>query len=120
MSEEVLGGGSGPPSAAADPSAVVSLSEILQAFSAPISEEQAWAVCHQCAQAAQSVWLEDRHSCQSVTDTSHVRIRADGTLDPATWDARKAPEKVTSTPRQDSAEQGALNPGAAHPSTTHM
>ena len=111
MSEEVTDGGSGPPSAATDPSAVVSLSEILQAFSAPISEEQAWAVCHQCAQSAHSVWQEDRHSCRLVTDLSHVGIRADGTLDPATWDARQAPAKVAKPPRQDTPEEGKFKLG---------
>ena len=96
MSAEVPDGGGGPPSAATDPAAVVSLQAILEAFSAPISEEQAWAVCHQCAQAANSVWREDRHSCWLVTDLAHVRLCADGSLHPATWDARQAAGKVTS------------------------
>ncbi|XP_043220598.1 protein spire-like isoform X2 [Amphibalanus amphitrite] len=95
MSEEMTGEGVGAPSAATDPTAVVSLQAILEAFSAPISEEQAWAVCHQCAQAAHSAWSQDRHACWLVTDLAHVRICADGTVHPATWDARQAPAKGT-------------------------
>ncbi|KAF0295383.1 hypothetical protein FJT64_000629 [Amphibalanus amphitrite] len=95
MSEEMTGEGVGPPSAATDPTAVVSLQAILEAFSAPISEEQAWAVCHQCAQAAHSAWSQDRHACWLVTDLAHVRICADGTVHPATWDARQTSAKGT-------------------------
>ncbi|XP_037085098.1 protein spire homolog 1-like isoform X2 [Pollicipes pollicipes] len=81
-----------------DAAACVSLEHILQAFSAPISEEQAWAVCHQCARTAKAVWDTDRPHCRLVTELSHVRLRADGTVEPSTWDARQPPAKVVPPP----------------------
>lgn len=72
----------------------VSLQQVIEAFSAPISEEQAWAVCHQCARQAKCVWEEDRSNCRLVTALSDVRLRGDGTLDPSTWDVRQSPAKA--------------------------
>ncbi|XP_064466601.1 protein spire homolog 1-like [Ornithodoros turicata] len=62
----------------------VPLSSILRAFSAPIGEEQAWALCYQTAKCMCKVWSTDNRGCYALTDTSQLRIHKDGSVHSST------------------------------------
>ncbi|KAG0416931.1 hypothetical protein HPB47_006029 [Ixodes persulcatus] len=62
----------------------VRLSSILQAFGAPIREEQAWAVCYQTSKCMCKEWTTDNRGCYCLTDTSQLRIHKDGSVDSST------------------------------------
>ncbi|XP_066288904.1 protein spire homolog 1-like isoform X21 [Branchiostoma lanceolatum] len=59
---------------------VVSLEEILRAFGAPINEEQAWAMCYQCAKSLQDDWRRCRKECFQFTGGESVALRKDGSV----------------------------------------
>ncbi|XP_065281294.1 protein spire homolog 1 isoform X5 [Dermacentor albipictus] len=62
----------------------VRLSSILQAFGAPIREEQAWAVCYQTSKCMCKEWTADNRGCYCLTDTSQLRIHKDGSVHSST------------------------------------
>ncbi|CAN7991861.1 unnamed protein product, partial [Ixodes hexagonus] len=62
----------------------VRLSSILQAFGAPIREEQAWAVCYQTSKCMCKEWTTDNRGCYCLTDTSQLRIHKDGSVHSST------------------------------------
>ncbi|XP_078609311.1 protein spire homolog 1-like isoform X12 [Branchiostoma floridae x Branchiostoma japonicum] len=59
---------------------VFSLEEILRAFGAPINEEQAWAMCYQCAKSLQDDWRRCRKECFQFTGGESVALRKDGSV----------------------------------------
>ncbi|XP_077502346.1 spire type actin nucleation factor isoform X2 [Amblyomma americanum] len=58
----------------------VRLSSILEAFAAPIREEQAWAMCYQTSKCMCKEWMADNRGCYCLTDTSQLRIHKDGSV----------------------------------------
>ena len=72
----------------------LSLQKILEAFSAPINEEQAWAVCHQCCRYLQRLKAGDLEDC-----------RRDG--------SSENPQVVEESENGDTDKSGITNPGAA-------
>uniref|UniRef100_A0A1W7R9I6 Protein spire homolog 1 n=1 Tax=Hadrurus spadix TaxID=141984 RepID=A0A1W7R9I6_9SCOR len=71
------------PRCALDEKGCVKLSSILEAFNAPISEEQAWAVCYQTSKCILKEW-ELEKKCYCIMDTSDIRIHKDGSVHPST------------------------------------
>lgn len=67
-----------PKKCAVDENHCVSLTDILVSFSAPISEEHAWALCYQCAKCFVNAIKTDPGRCRVVTDLSEVLIHKDG------------------------------------------
>ncbi|XP_071042769.1 protein spire homolog 1, partial [Parasteatoda tepidariorum] len=61
-----------------DSNGCLRLSNILQAFSTSLSEEQAWAVCFQSAKCMINEWNSDSSSCYILSDPNHVYIHKDG------------------------------------------
>ncbi|XP_078689413.1 protein spire homolog 1-like isoform X36 [Branchiostoma floridae x Branchiostoma belcheri] len=59
---------------------VFTLEEILRAFGAPINEEQAWAMCYQCAKSLQDDWRRCRKECFQFTGGEGVALRKDGSV----------------------------------------
>ncbi|XP_067140574.1 protein spire homolog 1-like isoform X2 [Centruroides vittatus] len=55
----------------------ISLSAILGSFNAPISEEQAWAVCFQTSRCLKKIW-EEKVPCFCLTNTAQIFIQRDG------------------------------------------
>merc|ERR1719419_1206221 len=68
----------------------LSLEQILQSFSAPISEEHAWAVIHQALQCLSRL-LDELARCDTiqlmyaVTNTKHIMINTEGKVHKNTW-----------------------------------
>ncbi len=56
----------------------VSLSNILVSFNAPISEEHAWALCHQCAKCFKNAFSKNREKCRLVKRLEQVILHKDG------------------------------------------
>ncbi|CAH1396263.1 unnamed protein product [Nezara viridula] len=56
----------------------VNLADILMSFSAPISEEHAWALCYQCAKCFRNALKTDPSRCKNVMELSDVLIHRDG------------------------------------------
>ena len=56
----------------------VCLSDILTSFNAPLSEEQAWALCFECARCFERAVLTDRDACYLVEKVEHVFLHKDG------------------------------------------
>ena len=55
---------------------IISLQGILEAFNAPINEEQSWAVCYQCALYFQNEW--ERSHCFTFSGLQSVQLSKDG------------------------------------------
>lgn len=76
-----------PPAAASkcrlDENLCLSLSAILESFNAPISEEQAWALCYQTAKAYKNV-SRNLEELRVVSQLSQVLIHRDGHVHPHT------------------------------------
>ncbi|CAL4084507.1 unnamed protein product, partial [Meganyctiphanes norvegica] len=72
-------------SCALDHRGCVPLKKILIGFGAPISEEQAWALCYTCIQCYQDISVEDRSKCVLVTDLNHIVLNKDGFVHSTTY-----------------------------------
>uniref|UniRef100_T1J523 KIND domain-containing protein n=1 Tax=Strigamia maritima TaxID=126957 RepID=T1J523_STRMM len=67
-----------------DDNSCLSLHAILSSFNTPINEEQAWAVCYQCAKCLQKEWEKDQHACFVLNDLGQIFIHKDGIIHPNT------------------------------------
>jgi len=63
----------------------LSLDQILKSFSAPISEEHAWAVIHQSLVCLSRLLEALEDDLYLVTSTKHIWLRTDGCVDPRTF-----------------------------------
>lgn len=63
---------------ALDPRGCINLESILSAFSAPISEEQAWALCYTFVQCYFDLRDEDKSKVVLSTSLKHVILHKDG------------------------------------------
>ena len=81
MSKSVSSGGG----CALDSQSCVTLENILSSFGAPVSEEQAWALCYVCIQCYLGINYEDRCKVLLVTSLKHVVIHKDGYVHSTTF-----------------------------------
>lgn len=65
-----------------DPDGCITLTNVLQSFTAGVNEEQAWALCYQIIKSAQCILSdpEDRESVLLVTETEHIKLHQDGSV----------------------------------------
>ena len=63
---------------ALDRSGCIDLESILTAFGAPISEEQAWALCYTTVQCFFDIKDEDKPKVSLSTNLTHVILHKDG------------------------------------------
>ena len=56
------------------------LYNILETFNAPLNEEQAWAVCHQCAKYLENDWNKNAPSCFKFNGVQSVEMGKDGVV----------------------------------------
>lgn len=61
-----------------DSNGCVTLQDILISFNAPITEQHAWALCHQCAKCFKNAIETDRERCCIVSKLEHVLIHREG------------------------------------------
>ena len=66
------------PKCSVDSNGCVALKDILISFDGPITEQQAWALCHQCAKCFKNAFEIDRERCLDVSKLEHVLIHRDG------------------------------------------
>lgn len=70
---------------ALDPRGCVSLDKILRSFGAPISEEQAWALCYAFAECYVKLCGGRHRKLILVSNLSHVILHKDGYIDDQTF-----------------------------------
>ena len=58
----------------------LTLLNVLEAFNAPVNEEQAWAICYQCAKHLQANWNEIPKDCFKFNEVQAVEIGKDGSI----------------------------------------
>ena len=58
----------------------LTLKSVLEVFDAPINEEQAWAVCYQCANYLFEKWKTDQSQCFRFKRINSIYINKDGTI----------------------------------------
>ena len=58
----------------------MTLHEILEAFAAPVNEEQAWGICYQCAKCLQQKWQDSPKDCFPFTGINNVELTKDGNV----------------------------------------
>ena len=58
----------------------MTLQTILEAFNNPLNEEQAWAVCYQCARCLQNQWQVSPAECFRFGGLPAVELGKDGTV----------------------------------------
>ena len=58
----------------------VTLLKVLEGFNAPLNEEQAWAVCFQCAKHLASKWEGSPMECHAFKDVQSVLLAKDGSV----------------------------------------
>ena len=58
----------------------LTLKSILDSFNAPIGEEQAWAICYQCAKFLQKQWEEKPAECFGFYGVESVLLYRDGSV----------------------------------------
>lgn len=66
----------------------LSLNDILLSFDGPISEEQAWAVCYQCAKSFRNLFHAGNHNnnrLYDATEYGHVLLNKDGDVHATTF-----------------------------------
>ena len=56
------------------------LQNILEAFNAPLNEEQAWAICHQCAKYLENEWDRNSSKCCRFNGVQSVQIGKEGII----------------------------------------
>jgi len=66
------------PKCSVDSNGCVTLQDILISFNAPITEQHAWALCHQCAKCFKNAIETDRERCCIVSKLEHVLIHREG------------------------------------------
>lgn len=66
------------PKCSLDSNGCVTLQDILISFNAPITEQHAWALCHQCAKCFKNAIETDRGRCCIVSKVEHVLIHKEG------------------------------------------
>lgn len=57
------------------------LHRIMESFSAPINEEQAWAMCYQLVKHLKSQWKQDPSNCWCVAGPEAVNVGHDGSVE---------------------------------------
>ena len=58
----------------------LSLHNILDAFNNPLNEEQAWAICYQCARFLQNQWQQSPAECRLFGGLHAVELAKDGSV----------------------------------------
>ncbi len=56
------------------------LQNVLESFNAPLNEEQAWAVCHQCAKYLANEWNTNASDCCRFNGVQSVQMGKDGVV----------------------------------------
>ena len=59
----------------------IPLKDVLEVFSVPLNEEQAWAVCFQCAKYLQEEWTKTPAQCVIFKGIESVIMCRDGTIE---------------------------------------
>ena len=68
-----------------DPIGCVTLDNVLASFGAPVSEEQAWALCYVCIQCYLGIDYGERSKVLLVTSLKHVIVHKDGYVHSSTF-----------------------------------
>lgn len=59
----------------------VCLRDILESFNSSIKEEQAWALCYQCARCFKdAIDNNGINKCYPITDVDHILLQSDGSI----------------------------------------